>query len=349
MSLIQDYIADKLLSMQHPVLDERRCIDHIQNRFPCSGCRDICPSGVFRRGFADWDRCTGCLLCISSCPAGCISLPGTDLRQWLSVLKSRQQTVTIACAFSGQKADLLVSCLHAIPWEYLALLTVFHHITIFFEGCDLCNFPQDLPLFLHTLERTKVFLGEDIYAEAVTLTDQPLAADSHAISRRGFFKLAFSKTTAAAYDLLPQKADAGPAGLWRRLLAAACGSDREQTFGWMAPQFLEGCNACGICEKTCPAQAVYRVRDDDDPSVFHMAVFPAKCAECGLCQKMCPYDGITSPVLHKTALPGRPLLHTVGCRICQKCGEPILSPDAAGDVCLKCAASEDRSLSSFWS
>ena len=349
MSLIQDYVAGRLLSMQHPVLDESRCIDQIQQRIPCTKCRDICPSGVFRHAEPDWDRCTGCLLCISSCPTGCISLPGNELRRWLSVLKSRQQNVTVACSASGQKADLTVSCLHAIPWEYLALLAVFHHITVFFKGCDLCNFPHDLPLFFKQLERTKAFLGDDIYAASLVLTDQPISSAGSGISRRDLFKMAFSRTASVAYDLLPQQEGAGPAGLWRRLLAAACGSDQDHAFGWMAPQFLKGCSACGICEKTCPVQAIYRVRDVDDPSLLHMAVFPAKCTECGLCHHLCPCDGITSPALYRTKMPERPIVHQIRCRICRKCGEPILAPQTAGDVCPKCLASEDRSLSSFWS
>ena len=93
MPLIRDYVTQKLLFGHHPVIDSKQCINTIQQRYPCSKCQEICPTGVFRRDQPDWDRCIGCDLCVSACPSRCITLSEDRLRKQLALVKSHQDTV----------------------------------------------------------------------------------------------------------------------------------------------------------------------------------------------------------------------------------------------------------------
>ncbi|MEW5867536.1 MAG: 4Fe-4S binding protein [Bacillota bacterium] len=47
----------------------------------------------------------------------------------------------------------------------------------------------------------------------------------------------------------------------------------------------EQCTGCGICEQTCPADAI------TVDEIVH--VDPDKCTECGACVDECPFGAIT--------------------------------------------------------
>ncbi len=341
MSFIQNYVARQLLFEHHPAYDAAHCIETVQGRVPCGLCRSICPTDVFRQAGPDWDRCISCNLCVAACPSECILMPAADLRRWLTLLKNGRQSVSICCRESGHTADLVVSCIYAIPWEFLCALAIFYHITIFFEGCDVCNLLTGKQLFNNNLSRIRKFLGEDRFQEAIDIAEGPALPEQRGYTRRDVFRLAFSASHKTAAKLLPSEPEQTPQHFLHTVLAKLAASEGMPAFGWKTVFFTDKCSACGICEKICPADAIYRVRDDDDPECFHMAVFPSKCTECGLCEKMCPEKALTPPQLYETAAPQRPLVHSVRCRICEKCGEPLSAADGDSTICMKCAA-EDK-------
>ncbi|MGD8561413.1 MAG: 4Fe-4S binding protein [Desulfarculaceae bacterium] len=68
------------------------------------------------------------------------------------------------------------------------------------------------------------------------------------------------------------------------------------------------CNACGLCARECPLQAITMV--DDLPE------FGGKCVTCGLCLGLCPTGAITAPPPQETG-PGAAVCDhcPVACRI----------------------------------
>ena len=61
------------------------------------------------------------------------------------------------------------------------------------------------------------------------------------------------------------------------------------------------CTACTICEKECPPQCIYIVKDTDkkpdyvgkmqfQPKVFDIDI--SVCMGCGICVEVCPFDSI---------------------------------------------------------
>lgn len=347
MPLIRDYVTQKLLFGHHPVIDSKQCINTIQQRYPCSKCQEICPTGVFRRDQPDWDRCIGCDLCVSACPSRCITLSEDRLRKQLALVKSHQDTVSVSCMQSDSPADLKVGCLYALDWEYLSLLALFHHIILVFEGCDTCNFLQGSGNFFSQMTRAESFLGKERFRSAFTITKDPADAQAAGYSRRDLLRLAAESSGQKAAVFLSGKDEKSHAGFWRSLLVRAAGAAGAGTLCFGYPVFSENCTACGICEKICPSGAIYRVPDETEKTLFHMAVFPSKCSECGLCEKICPSGAVSAPQPVAEPDPVRPRIRSIRVKLCSLCKEPLLPGDADSGICRRCAAEKgDSSL--FW-
>lgn len=52
----------------------------------------------------------------------------------------------------------------------------------------------------------------------------------------------------------------------------------------MAYQITDDCIACGVCQPTCPVDAI----EEGDP----IYVITDDCIDCGACQAVCPTDAI---------------------------------------------------------
>ncbi len=69
----------------------------------------------------------------------------------------------------------------------------------------------------------------------------------------------------------------------------------------MTPMAGLRCTACTICEKECPPQCIYIVKDavkkpdyvgkmQMQPKVFDIDI--SVCMSCGICVEVCPFDAI---------------------------------------------------------
>jgi MinD superfamily P-loop ATPase len=55
---------------------------------------------------------------------------------------------------------------------------------------------------------------------------------------------------------------------------------------WCRPVFSEACVFCGLCVKTCPAQALAQARGQKP------ILNPRLCIECCCCHEVCPANAI---------------------------------------------------------
>lgn len=58
----------------------------------------------------------------------------------------------------------------------------------------------------------------------------------------------------------------------------------------MPPVFnMDKCSRCGLCERICPVDAIFR-RDDEDGRPY--VKYPDECWHCGSCRQDCPEKAI---------------------------------------------------------
>lgn len=334
MTLVKNYLAKKLIYDNHPTRDEHRCLNTIQAKNPCCLCQESCVYGVYDHPEPDWNRCINCGICVALCPTGCISPSRFQSDKMISLLRSEKPSITLSCQEKSEKTNLALPCLAAYPREYLALLALNRNVTILRPDCADCTYRLSMRFFEESITFLKRLFGKktdkEILSFAETISDDNVTR----YTRRDAFSHFFSKTRSTVGILLPETTTAS-GKLWRILLSQYI-VKQSMTVSWSYPEFTEACTACNMCEKTCPEKAIYRIIDPEDPSHIHMAVFPEKCSSCGLCVSICSCEGIDPPDFKPgISDPSTPVIHTISCRLCSRCGEPM-AEDSPHELCPKC-------------
>jgi ferredoxin len=321
MALLNEYLKKKLIFDNHPSPDESACLNTIQDRNPCQICKKVCPTGVFDQVEPNWDKCLNCGICVASCPVGCISYSAYHSQALLGLLRSGKRHVSLSCRQTNAQTDLILPCLAACSWEFLGLLALNKQITIIRCSCTGCLFADGMTVFDETLLRLKTLLGEDVFSTSIYVSDHLQPQEISSYTRREAFSHLLGKTKSGVQILLPDKAD-GDRQLYRKLLARYLPRFLKETF-WLLPQFTPECIACGLCSRICPGKALYRISDEENPSLLHMALLPHKCTGCGLCYDVCPQKGLSRPEYISMNDPSSPFINSVLCLLCSRCGEPI--------------------------
>lgn len=334
MALLNEYLTKKLVYDNHPVMDESCCLNTIQTRNPCRICQDHCVYGVYDRSEPVWDRCLNCGICAAICPTGCISPSRFQSDKMITLLRSKKPSITLSCQHRTEEADLALPCLTAFPKEYLALLILDRQVSIIEPDCSDCPYKPAMGHFEDSLTFLRELLGEEVCEKSLCFAKGVSEDTVSKYTRREAFSHLFSRTRSTAGILLPEVASAS-LKLWRNLLSAQI-VKHAMTVSWSYPTFTDSCNACGMCRKVCPDRAIYQVTEPGDPAHIHMAVLPEKCSSCGLCASLCPSQGINPPRPVKgISDPSVPVIHTISCRFCIRCGEPM-AEDSPQELCDKC-------------
>lgn len=342
MSILQNYLMDKLVFENHPAIDASMCADRIQTRTGCQVCRAVCPQGVFEDGAPDWSLCDGCGVCAARCPTRAMRPTSLLSEKLLDLAGQETVDAVLSCERQEGSADLKAPCLAALPWEYLAFLTLRGHLTLLCSGCADCPRRTLAVEFEKTLTELRVWMGAERFSERVTvLRTRGEAAPTRLSSRREAVSRLFTRSKSFAAALLPQAEELMPDGmLARRLLFHSLkrmASDAPVS-SQNLPQFTEFCDACGVCVKLCPTKALHRLDGErqERRAVWHMALIPWRCTDCGLCIAACPKGGLTRE--SRTATITQPLIHSVSGQYCRRCG----SPAGAEELCDACRAEMNR-------
>lgn len=342
MSILRDYLLEKLVFENHPALDNSMCIDQIQSRTGCKVCRAVCPRGVFDTEEPDWSLCDGCGVCAARCPSRAIR-PSALLSEKLLELAGQEKPNEVLCCDQQEAAaDLKVPCLAALPWEYLAFLSLHGHLTLVRVGCEDCPRKALSEELEKSLTELRQWMGEARFSEAVTVLRSPdETIPTRLSSRREAVSQLFSRSKSFAAALLPQAEELTPDGmLSRRLLAHRLKQmgERAPAVTQALPRFTERCDACGVCIKLCPTGALHRIDGErqEGRAVWHMALIPWRCTDCGLCRAACPKGGIERYV--RAASMTMPLIHKVVGQFCRRCG----SPSGTQELCDACRAEMNR-------
>lgn len=318
-------------SLAHtPILHSQYCINRKQRLNVCTTCREVCPQGVFdveKGHLPRWDQCINCGFCSSQCPARCITASPLDVEHYLFSLLDSTLPV-IACEKSGMHADIEVACLGAIPWEFLAYLSLTHNVVLCCGTCSACELSQGMRCFLAGFKRLEQFHGKDAFEERVMLVNElPANLDDLRTASPVFFggeKRGQNVAAHAANTL--RKRDYGGL-IFRNMLYNLIKYANEHllddpfTCTVLLPSTNEGCFGCGICADLCPHNAL-SVKTDDNGRVT-VDVIAWKCVACGTCATVCRRGFMNEPHPTQVTSLGSKQLDAFDGRFCTRCGRPL--------------------------
>lgn len=345
MSFFLDPAAKALLDQGHPAVDPARCHNKRQMRSRCTACQDICPQGLYPKpGFVPrFTACVRCGLCVSACATRCISPAPDALEAQAALLKRPEGPVWLGCDAAARQNDQSVHCLAALPWEYLAALSLRGPVVLDISPCARCEREAAAALLRRNLEQLVVFWGAEAFGQRIRLDDSGAPVPEHgATTRRGLLRSALAQGQKGLGKLaaqLPGTAQQPGEGLVYRGLLHQEMQAHPGSYGWRVPRFTEQCWGCGICERICPQKAL-RLTPQPEGGVA-VQLSPARCTGCGLCAQLCPDKAISG-----TAIAQLPDLNTVCLAVaqqarCRHCGHPI-RPGSDPDLCPACLKKQAR-------
>lgn len=318
MGFVSQVIAHTL-DHEPPFFAADKCLNRRQTKHPCTLCHDRCPAGVLPvnpvLGKIDWTSCMGCGICITACPSRCFA---PDLRQQqMMVAPAEGKTVSFACISTKEPVgERQVECLCALPWEWLAALSMRVKVKLYTGECVSCKHKACREQLLENLQLLRAFLGEERFDKRILLVDDPAgmkeSGQEKQVDRRGLFgmlgrNVKTSVATSVGSVLPAPKGDPSRDGFaYRKLLADMVRADclkraekskTENTApdypvrNVLLPDFNARCHGCGVCVRVCPQQALSIEKESDETSLI--SIEPWKCTGCGLCEAVCLHHGIS--------------------------------------------------------
>ena len=361
MSFVSQVIAHTL-DHEPPFFHADKCLNRRQTKHPCTLCHDRCPAGILPENPVitniDWSVCIGCGICITACPARCFA-PGLRQQRTMA-LPAEGKTVSFACISTKEPVgERQVECLCALPWEWLAALSMRVKVKLYTGECEHCKVEGCREQLLENLQQLHAFLGAERFEKRILLMDDPAAMKENLkekqMDRRGLFGMVGrnvkTSVVAGVNSMLPTpKEDPARDGFaYRRLLAdmvrADCVKRTEKSKAEHAepdypqhdvllPDFNARCHGCGVCMRVCPHQALSIEKESQNTSLI--SIEPWKCTGCGLCEAVCLHKGISAiemTQVYHLQKQGHVRVHH---ECCQACGAVI--PRTAQDkLCIACS------------
>jgi ferredoxin len=297
-----------------PSYDKNVCIAAKQSTAACHICRDVCPhEAITLRRYVDIDDidCTGCGLCVQSCPSQALEAkvsfqPGAPIK--CSQVKGTAQG--IQCLTRLSATDLL----RAAGSKNTAHLVR--------NDCANCKIgseavPETLEQNIQKAKTLGEFRQRTIdyqitIAEKYDTTDNPDKISRRELLRGGFRSLQTTASDALApLDMLEDKDLHLPHEMQRQLsLIHNAKPEPEQLVPWIVPEIKDGCIMCPVCTNACPTKAFSRDFSDKDAS--KLLLEPDKCNGCNACVKACPVKVISlkEPVTYEELTRGKHVVFT---------------------------------------
>lgn len=339
---VTKYLTNKILSENIPVIDTKLCINGKQKRLQCKSCVKICPKKVLvkpEKNVARWSDCIDCGLCSVVCPSKAIRPSVTSVTKLIEIRKQQGDCIIIGCEKVKQELSAKLSCLCALPWEALASFALERPVYIIDSACANCPDAANLKTLQETLNKLKVFLGTQIYAERVSFVDSKEEVGT-VVDRKQALNQIFTRSKSVVGAVAPREADM--TGMLYRYLLANVLKKVEQARGpeaeplelaWSSPVFSKKCWGCDKCEKACPNNAIMVVQDD--AGTRFMAHWGWKCTRCGICKTACVGGAITGYEYRVADAPMKPFVTAIDSRSCEECGAAI-KPVGNVKLCQKC-------------
>ena len=352
MGMVSSFLINQVVEEHHPILNSENCINRLQKRFPCTICKDICPTNVFQQVRGEvpkWNQCINCNLCVTACPSRCITADPANLKSYLTGYDNTG-FAAVGCEMTDIPVKIRESCVASIPWEFIAFLALRIKVAILLP-CSKCDNEEGKKLLDSNMEALTQFLGPELFAERIVVVHSgeelppEMTGDVTMTRTEVFSRMRSQMTTQALRAVANVNVDDYNGLFYRRLLAdasvrwynAAQESGGKSSFGVKLPHFTSKCYTCDNCVRLCPQKAL----SFGEPKNGKRGIYiePWKCTGCDVCRHVCMNGGIDEMrymrVPHLTKL----LVTRVNVRLCENCGKP-LRPESKDNLCPFCRSKE---------
>lgn len=319
--LKEKIIAKALNTVESLSTDRSRCLRMRFNRSSCARCIEQCrfdAIAIVEDVRIAANRCSECMMCVSSCQSDCFDIRGFDFYSLIGKLGKIESSVgppvlgcrTNAKAHSHEKTF----CFGFLSEEHIIAFSISMNgpLQIDLSGCADCGngfIIAALEKRIRAVEE-KTALGA---ADKVRLIRNKKDLDFQEVSygRRGFFKAVKNFTVVKAAGLFDAEDHGGETQAYsakilpfkRELLNRALKISPDDTRKALLKNYYytveatDMCNDCFACIGMCPTGALKIDSKGDDRRLSFSA---ALCNGCGLCEEFCPNRSVAV----KNGFPG---------------------------------------------
>lgn len=332
-----------------------------KNGTECSLCALVCPVEKNSNSLKDV-QCLKCGLCAAACPIRAIpaGMDNNAALRWAKELGGKSLHLLCVNAYAQENTTPILrlsSCVSALFAEiFIALYAVgIKRLILELGQCETC--PYSLAKKNNCLEDIKtifpnwlVIRNNCMGIKRNTLQITSIAA--YPVTRRKFFnflstspKQIIPTISPSASCLAQNIADLGviPRHLALHSLRMLVDAQYISTSLAMPHNLLPAykliidakCNACGICAKVCPSQALTIQKTSNTLSLHHNT---GKCLGCGLCVRMCKMHSLhISQVesLVATLLAKTNIIFMSNVHFCERCKASFIGLEKYCPACLK--------------
>lgn len=333
-SLLSRYMIEKITTKPVPMINPKKCINQLQKRQSCQLCQTLCLHEAISfepQISINSELCQNCGLCSSICPTGTMVQPLEVVEKQYNAI-NKGHDVVISCEKEQEQTDLKVSCLAALPWEFLAYIAIERRAKLITRHCETCEKRDCFNHLTLTLKRLETFLKPKGYEEQVLLINESSEGLQSQYSRRELFKLWTEESKRLITEVAPIKFEKNKnARIYRSLLMKKIKGMDHGEYGWCGIEVNDNCYGCGICETVCPQQAISITQDDDNQRFFEHDY--SRCTHCGLCETVCLERAIEKIIRFKDGY--HPSVKTsISSNSCCICQDPIKPEE--GEICIIC-------------
>ena len=312
--MIKEKIIARALNAEAGIsADRSRCLRMRFNRNSCTRCIEQCrfnAISISEDVAIAANKCSECMLCVSSCHSDCFEIKGLDFYSLIDKLK--KIPFSVGMPVLGCRANVKTPshektfCFGLLSEEHLVAISVLMNnpLQLDLSGCADCRnsfIVAALEKRINTVE-AKISMGA---VDKVRLIKNKKDLDFQDVSydRRGFFKVIKNLTFIRAAGIFGkedhskamQAYSAKTLPFKRELLNRALEIASEQTRKALLKNYYytvaatDTCNNCFACIGMCPTGALKIESSGDDRDLFFSA---ALCNGCRLCENFCMHRAV---------------------------------------------------------
>jgi len=307
--MLKGKIIDKALPPGDSIeADRSRCLRMRFNTNECSECTRICHLNAItiqEDVSINFGICSGCMLCISSCPSDCFKIKGHDFYAVIDRLRKAGSSIEspiLGCRNNSKKNNHTQTyCFGYLSEEHIIALYLYTQNTLQIDltGCATCKNVSIVDVLQKRIADIETKTSLNISYRIKLVRDiSKLDFQDVSYDRRGFFKAIKNLTLIHADGLFDnenniehtQSYSSKKLPFKRELLNRAINILPDELRKELLKNYYydvnvtDTCNNCFACIGMCPTGAL-KIEDKDNGK--HLFPISSLCNGCGLCRDFC--------------------------------------------------------------
>lgn len=312
--------------MGHYQINPKHCVNSYKNA-ACNLCEQSCPQQAIANHEIDSANCNDCGLCLSVCPTRSVE-SAISYQKYLSDM-SIAKVILFRCRNRDKISDF--PCLGFLDSRVLWAFAQDHRVILDLHYCSQCNL-----VVSKTIRQNVAVCNDVLQQEGKELVeiDSPIeciSKQAERINRRDFFKQMFQATLDTVDIITTNHVEENyvayrPEAIINQQIEKRNLKLNNKLFYSII--INQNCNACGLCAKICPQQALQGTSNENH---FVLKYHTAFCYNCKVCEYNCPTNAIKAASLEGTSLTE----YSIRLPLCTCCSKPF-QPIGKSKICLDC-------------